>query len=136
MHEIWNRWEPVNNLAKKYYIESITERIDDKFKILLSDAEDEKKKVLISFPHGVDAHRNTNESYILSTLTSLKTHYGTEFYSDWTFFKVENSEYLKWISEQSYGIYEDCKFTHFCILAVDSMVDIITNYEPTVTFLD
>lgn len=137
MQEKWIRWEPAKKLAPKYYIESITDRVEDKFNMVLSDSET-KKKVLVSFPHGVDAYRSTDESFILLTINTLDETYGTNFYGDWTFFKVEDSEYLKWISSQTYNIYDKSKFPfiHFCILGIDSMVDIITTYEPTITFLD
>jgi hypothetical protein len=135
MQEAWNRWEPVNNLAKKYSIESITESIADKFKVILIDSDNKSKKVLIAFADGIDAHRSTNESYVLSTLTYLKSRYGSDFYTEWTFFKIENSNYLKWMSEQSYGITQDCHFTHFCILSSDSMLDIIAPYEPKITLI-
>ena len=135
--EKWTRWEPEKNLAPKYYIESITDRIEDKFNMILSDSKT-KKKVLISFPHGIEAFRSTSESFILLTIDTLDKTYGTDFYGDWTFFKVEDSEYLKWISSQTYNIYDESKFPfiHFCFLGIDSMIDIITTYEPTITFLD
>lgn len=138
MQEKWYRWEPANNLSKNYYIKSITDSVEDKFKIILSDAENSNKKILISFAHGVDAYRCTNESFTFLTIDSLEKTYGTDFYSNWAFFKVEDSEYLKWISKQSYGVYDGSKFpfTHFCILGVDAVVDIINTYEPTITFLD
>jgi hypothetical protein len=47
-------------------------------------------------------------------------------------FKVANSEYLEWISNQSYGIAETEKLTHFSIIAVDSIIDIIAAYEPKI----
>ena len=136
MQEKWIRWEPTNNLSKKYYVESISEDIKDKYKILLTNAENNKNKILISWPIGVDAHRSTDESYTLATINFLDNQYGPEFYANWTFFKIENSNYLKWLSDQSYGISDDCNLTHFCILAVDSMIDIINNYDPTITIID
>lgn len=136
MQEKWTKWEPISNLAKKYYVKFISEDTKDKYKILLSDTENNKNKILISWPLGVDAHRSTDESYTLATINFLDKQYGTEFYGDWTFFKIENSSYLRWLSEQSYGISEEYNLTHFCILAADSMIDVINNYEPTITILN
>lgn len=135
MQEKWIKWEPISGLGKKYYIESITERVEDKFNMILFDS-DTKKKVLISFPHGIDAYRSTDESFTLAIINYLGKTYGIEFYGDWTFFEVKNSEYLKWLSEKSYGISEDYGLRHFCILGVDSVIDMACTYEPTVTFID
>jgi hypothetical protein len=125
------------NLVPKYYIEPVTDTVQEKFKMVLRESI-LKNKALISFPHGVDAFRSTDESYTLLTQQILGDKYGQDFYTKWTFFKIENSEYLQWISKQTYHIYDNSKFKfiHFCILGEDSMVDIITTYEPTVTLLD
>ena len=53
MQEQWTRWEPIAGLAQKYYIESISDIIEG-FKILLFDANDREKKVLVSFPNSVE----------------------------------------------------------------------------------
>lgn len=134
MQEKWSRWEPINNLSKKYYVESITDSITDGFKIILINDQNPEKKVLLSWPNTVYAYRSTYESFTLLTLHNLSENYGTEFY-DWTFFKIENSEYLKWISEQSYEITESLNFIHFCIYGTESMVEILDNSEPTVTLI-
>ena len=134
MQEQWSKWEPITNLSKKYYVESISESIADGFKIILIDDKNPEKKVLISWPNSVDAYRSTYESFTLLTLHKLDERYGKQFY-DWTFFKIENSEYLNWVSEQSYGITESLNFKHFCIYGTESMVDIIANYEPEVSLI-
>jgi len=134
MQEQWTRWEPIAGLSQKYYIESISDTIEG-FKILLFDANDREKKILVSFPNSVDAYRSTDESYILLTVSNLDKVYGDKFYGEWTFFKIKNSEYLKWISVQSYSSSDFFNFTHFCFLATDSVVDVVTNYEPVVTHI-
>lgn len=136
MSEKWIRWEPIKNLARKYYIESIAESIEDPFKVILSDAGNKGKNVLISFSNGVRAYRSTDKPYALDTIHFLVKTYDKDFYVDWAFFKIENSEYLKWLSEKSCGISDYQHLIHFCILAADSIVDIAVDYEPTITFLE
>ncbi|KKC50156.1 hypothetical protein VE23_24420 [Paenibacillus sp. D9] len=129
MEKNWQRWEVEvgSDLSSKYYVESISDSING-FRILLSDANDESKRVEVLFEDSVRAYRSTDESF--STINNLDGRYGTEFFSDNTFFKVTNSEYIHWLSLQSYGIAESETFFHFSFLAVDSIVDVIAAYEP------
>ncbi|QQE74225.1 hypothetical protein KDJ56_20675 [Brevibacillus composti] len=131
MQENWERWEPVFGLSSKYYVESLSDSIEG-FRILLSDANDEKKKVEVIFEDSVHAYRSTDESFRQSAINMIDELYGTEFYAEWTFFKVTNSKYIQWLSEQSYGITESESLIHFSILAGDSIVDVIAAYEPKI----
>lgn len=134
--EQWTRWEPIKGLSRKYYIDSTSDGIEG-FIIILSDVENRKKRVRISFEYSVHAYRNTNESFTNQIICDLDAKYGTEFYGDWTFFKVTNSEYLQWLSEKSCGWSDACGgFTHFSILSVEYILDIIDSTEPTVEFID
>ena len=135
MQEQWIKWEPSNNLSKNYSLDSISDSAEG-LKILLLDAENRNKKVLVSFPHSVHAYRSTDESLILSTISFLHKKYSAEFYRDWSFFKIEKSKYLQWISTQSCGISDGYNCIHFCILASDYMIDIISTYDPTVVSID
>lgn len=134
MEENWQRWEVGSDLSAKYYIESISDSIDG-FRILLSDANDESKKVEVLFEDSIHAYRSTDESFRQSTINNLDEQYGTEFFRDNTFFKVTNSEYIHWLSLQSYGIAESESIFHFSFLAVDSVVDVVAAYEPNVSIL-
>ncbi|GAC43779.1 hypothetical protein [Paenibacillus popilliae] len=131
MQENWERWEPVSGLSSKYYIKSLSDSIEG-FKLFLFDANDEKKKVEVVFEDSVHAYRSTDESFRQSTINTINERYGTEFYAEWTFFKVTNSGYIRWLSEQSYGIAESEPLIHFSILAGDSIVDVIAAYEPKI----
>jgi len=132
MQEKWIRWEAANIAAKKYHIESITETIEEKFKVKLSDTAN-KEIIYVSFPEGIDAYRNTTESYTLGIIHYLEKNYNKDFYTQWIFFKIENSEYLKWLSEKSHGISDDYQLMHFCILALDSIIDIACTSYPVIS---
>lgn len=134
MQEKWTRWEPSANLSKKYYSKAITDIADDGFRIQLFDRDG--KKVLVSFPISVEAYRSTDDSFVYDTLDFLDKNYGTEFYAEWTFFKIENSEYLKWMKKQSGEMFECYQLQHFCIFTINCMIDVITNYEPKVTHIE
>lgn len=135
MKENWSQWIPIDNLSKKYYIQSIVDDVNNGFQLLLTDENNEAKNLLISFPHSVNAFRQTNETFTLLTIDYLNKTYSSDFYSQWTFFKIENSKYLGWIAEQSFNIGESpyYNFTHFCIITSDVILDIIATYEPTIT---
>lgn len=135
INEQWIKWEPIKNLAPKYYIESITDSREG-FSILLFDANNREKKVLVSFPNSVESYRSIDESFVLNSLYKLNQNYGRDFYGDWTFFIIENSEYLDWLSTESYKISEKYKLIHYCLLSADSRFDIINNVAPEVTHIN
>lgn len=58
----WIKWEPIDSLSSKYYIESTSDGLDE-FKVVLSDANNEKKKVEVIFKDSVHAYRSTDESF-------------------------------------------------------------------------
>lgn len=134
LKEKWTRWEPINNLDEKYYVETIIDNSDG-FKIVLSSAKDFERKIQIHFKDSVKAYRRTNETFSLQTVHFLDENYEEDFYGKWSFFKVANSEYLEWLNKQSFGISETFNFTHFCILGSDDMIDIAANYEPEVSHI-
>ncbi|WP_283610438.1 hypothetical protein [Faecalispora anaeroviscerum] len=131
MLEHWEKWESREKINNKYYVDSICDSKEG-FIITLSDSENESEKVQVVFPESVHAYRSTNESYRQKIITDLDCKYGSEFYSKWTIFKVDQSEYLKWLSDQSYEISDSESLHHFSIIAVDSVVDIIAAYEPEI----
>ena len=131
MTEKWSRWEPITNLARKYYIDSVSEDRTG-FKIVLSSSENENQKIKIVFKNSVEAYKKTDETLRHRIVCELSDNYGDEFYVNWTFFKVTNSNYLAWLSEQSYTISDTRHLTHFTILAVDSILDIVNVEEPQI----
>ncbi len=134
MTETWSKWECQITVFRKCYVDSIADTIDG-LVIILSDSVHEEQKLRIVFRESVHAYRSTNESYRQKKLYELKSKYGSEFYSEWSTFKVIESEYLKWLSEQSYKISEMESLIHFSIIAVDSIVDVLASYEPTLEWL-
>ena len=133
INESWTKWIPIANLAKKYYIKEILDSIDEGFKVKLLENGNQEKGVTIFFDESVWIYKYTDESFRQYTVAKLNAQYGVDFYAKWTFFKIENSDYLKWISEESYGMYDNLEWRHFCILTDNEILDIIAVYEPEVT---
>ena len=134
MAEQWIRWEPISDSSGKYYVESISDNIKE-FKILLAHCKDKKKRVRIIFDCFIYSYRSTDEGCRLNTIVNVDKQYGAKFYAEWTFFKVINSSYVLWLSEQSGGIAEPESLTHFSLFAMDSIVDVIAEYEPIVELI-
>jgi hypothetical protein len=132
--EQWAQWRPIDNLSAKYYVDSISDTLEG-FTIQLSTENKHDGAVLVVFEISVDAYRSTDESYRLSTISDLSKRYGDSFYGTWTFFKVSNSEYLQWLSTQSFEITDTLDFIHFAFVTGDSILDVICIYEPKVKFV-
>lgn len=135
MTEQWTKWEPLPNLAGRYYLASIADTITE-LKIFFYHADDKEKKVLISFNNSIITYEGTYETYRSKLICDLDDRYDTRFYADWTFFKVTNSSYIKWLSEQSCHTINSSILTHFAFFAGETILDIIALNEPQVIFIN
>lgn len=134
MLEEWTRWQPVQGLGPKYFIDSISDNLDG-LQIILFEKRAKKERVIITFEDSVDGYIRMDETYRYKLILDLGEKYGLDFYGDWTFFKVTNSSFLKWISEQSCTISDHRHLIHFSILAGDSVLDIVSGLEPKVEII-
>ncbi len=133
MLEQWSKWEPTYGLSKKYYIDAIIDDIRG-FKIKLTSRDYEDHKVTINFPESVWMYRSTEEGLRLLTLEQLAQQYGASFYTDWSFFKIKDSQYLNWIYQESYQTITNNKpLIHFCLVAMNDILDVVADYEPKIT---
>ncbi len=132
--EEWIRWEPIKDLSGKYYIDSLA--ISERGLIIQLSDHDKVKKIEILFDSAIDGYRYTNESFCFKIFGDLSQKYGTEFYKDFSFFKITNSEYLKWLSEKSRTWSDQFPFVHFCILGGDEVIDVLARYEPEVRMFE
>ena len=135
MAEQWKKWEPIQGLSEKYYVESIV-NIIGVFKVFLCDAQDQNKKIVVIFENSIDVYRSTQENLRLSVLHTLKEQYGEHFYETWTFFKITDSTYVQWLSDQSYKISDAMEFQHFVLIGTNTIVDLINYHDPKVEFLN
>jgi hypothetical protein len=129
--EEWTRWEPVKDISERYYIDFFGMVGDEwDFVIKLSNS-DKTKQIEIRFEGVVTSYRYTNESYCFGIFGDLSKKHGDDFYSNWSFFKINKSNYVKWIIDESY----DSGFIHFCIVGGDEMLDVIATYEPEIKII-
>lgn len=134
--EKWERWIPIKNLTEKYEIFDISDDISKDLKINLKDEINKENQIQLLFEYSVDIYRITRINFKQKTLNKLSNEYGLDFYKQWTFFKVYDSEYLKWLSIESDTVTESITFTHYCIISPKYMIDIVVGYEPKIKIIN
>ncbi len=134
MKEKFIKWEPIKNLGGKYYIESIEDNFDG-LKIILSGPKENDNKVQILFDSNVLSYKSTDESFAQKLAVDLHDCYGKGFYGDWTFFKVLDSNYISFLSAQSYGWSDNLEPTHYCFICSEFVLDVISDDDPKVVKL-
>jgi hypothetical protein len=134
MTEQWIKWEPIKDLQGSYYLESIADGKEE-FIIYLMNKENKYKKIKVSFGDSVDSYRSTYESFRQKDIHDIQEKYGVDFCVEWTFFKVENSAYLQWLSEQSYSITQSLPLHHFVFITLNFFVDVIATCEPKIELI-
>jgi hypothetical protein len=123
MNKKWNIWKPKENLIEKYHIDFVIDN-DNGLIIKLSNRIN-NKKLIIKWGGVVESHMYSKEGCNTELFNSLDS-------KKWTFFKIEDSKYVKWIKEQSWGIYDDRELKHFSIIGSNAVLDIIIDYEPII----
>lgn len=131
-HEIWHKWYPAQRISGKYALQSIDDAIGA-FTIYLTGEHPDIKPIRVVFDESVDISRVTQITYCKATVEWLTQTYGTSFYSQWTFFTVTNSHFIKWLSNESYDLVNN-SFTHFVFLGSNYLVEVVDGYEPTIIF--
>jgi|SRR5579862_3646837 len=134
MHEQWTQWRPIEQLAPGYYITAIIDDVTG-FYIRLGESNNSPQGLFITFQRSIDAYRTTDEGYRAAKLLYLNDTYGHDFFAKWSFFKVTNSEYLKWLAQESGGIFNSKSNEHLVLITEDSMLDIATTYEPKIEII-
>ena len=131
--EIWHRWVPnFDRLIDKYNFKRLDDKIDTLNIFLISITGNQKLKICFK---SAWAHRNSYESFRMHLIAQLSERYGSEFYTKWSFFKIENSNYLKWLSAESSGWTDMLNLNHFVIMGIDFIVDVVAAEEPTFKIL-
>lgn len=135
MKEKWSLWQPIPKTSKEYNLKSYSTDYDSGLQFIVTD--DSNKKISITLEGYICSYRITNESFFMETLLFLKENYGEDFYVNNKFFIIENSEYLEWIKKQVDPIaFEYYSFKHYCIFLHNEIIDIISDYEPEVKYLE
>jgi len=126
--EKWFKWDPgINGLSGKYHLSRLVDKMNT-IDVYLSH-KTTNQKIKATFNH-TWAHRNTYETFRMFLISDLFDLYGDKFYVEWSFFRVENSSYMKWLSVESAGLSDN--LTHFVVMGIDFIVDIVAYEEPKI----
>ncbi len=128
----WTRWDPLDELNCEYCITSIKDDING-LEIIFTHIEEKKSDAKIIFHSGsVESYRVCDEHCRLELLRKLKEKYGGEFYAKWNYFKVVDSEYLKWLSKESDTITDYLEVQHYVLMDQDIVLDVVATVEPKI----
>jgi len=130
MAEKWIQWKPVDNLEKLYTANSI-KFINTEIIVTLTPV-NQSNNAKIAFSASAAAYRFTSSPYDLSAYAKKAICYPN---TNWSFFQVENSSYLKWLSKMSSTLSDDQKFSHYVITAKNKTIEMIIHHEPDIDFL-
>ena len=129
--EHWHAWQPLKKMTGKYYIKSYTNNDFCSLVIVLEKYNVEQQTEVRIFIDSVEAYRVINESYRLKLWVYLSnTH--KELNREWPLFRIEDSTFLNFLSEESQTISDSIHFKHYCIMDSEWSIDIATPTEPLV----
>jgi hypothetical protein len=131
----WQLWHPLTETSGEYYIKSHHDDFEN-LKFVLSKYETENNtEIHVTFKSGFEAYRKTNESYRLRLWAYLdETHSDLER-AKWPLLIVEDSEYLKFLSEESASFSDYVNHKHYCIMDSEWIFDIASQQQPRVDLI-
>ncbi|WP_312667336.1 hypothetical protein [Tissierella praeacuta] len=125
------KWYPAKytNLCSMYDVRTIKDLVEGLFIELVPDSivevENEKyKTIYIHWPGSYVSYMDSDNGVRNSANLD-------ENNNRWTFFKIKESAYIDFIRNDSCGVEGD-NLEHFCIIGTNSVVDILSPYEPKI----
>ena len=125
--EKFERWEPIDGLAPKMFLDAM---YDDRegFRLILKAPDPKLRSLRILFDAPL-CYRGTQEAYLLRTI------YETNPIYPWPIFIVRNSRYAKWFYAQAADAL-DTDGHHYHIAAIDEIIDVLSARPPVLTWLN
>jgi|GEM_PF-6120438 len=127
-------WKPLDTIGGSYWFENLS-LTDTNFVFTYRKDKERDTKIRI-ICGGLPSFRFTNETFLggYSHVDNLEE---IEAVRPWCFYTVEDSEYLKKISEDSGGLSDTFNFKHYCIISKDEVLDLIYSgrVDPVVEIL-
>lgn len=127
--ENWILWNPSNIKSCQAYSVEIAQ--DDRGTEFMVECENIFVSLL--FEGYVPIYVYSDEGIRMATYTPVQEKNNDKYYfRKWFLYKIENSDFYKWAMRESYGMYEEYGYQHFCIVTADEVVDILSVVEPTI----
>lgn len=121
--EKYQAWIPTSNLTGKVLIDEIVDS-DGGLSILIRALDGGENRYRILFDPYV-AYRNMDEGFRTKTFSEIGGFNGS-------LYLIENSNWLRWLHEESLGYYSDRDIKHYFIVTSADCLDILSEFEPTV----
>lgn len=122
------KWNPLEGIPSHLSCEGIYDDYEG-FRILLKGDETTAAMLRITFD-AASAYRNIDEGDLLRTITAVKDTGKSSLYT------VENSSWIEWFREESLGKHSKTRFIHYAIYTENDCIDVITEFEPEVEWLN
>lgn len=124
--ERFERWEPIDGLQAKMYLDAMH---DDRegFRLILKAVDPKLRELRILFDAPL-CYRGTQEKYLLRAIYE-----GNSIYP-WPIFIVRNSRYVRWFYTQATSAI-DQDGRHYHIAAMDQIVDVLSERPPIISWL-
>ncbi|TCI72864.1 MULTISPECIES: hypothetical protein [unclassified Exiguobacterium] len=127
--EKWERWTVNQEIPAKLYLQAL---IDDKDGLTLVFTDADENNYTFLFDGLVLSYRNTDEGTLFKTLEQLYKNYGPDFFRNWTLFNVTDSNYVKWLAEESTNIYEEIyDIHHYVFLTSNDVIEVLSTDPPS-----
>ncbi len=94
------------------------------------------RQIKIVFDDTVYAFRETIESAVWKTLHYLRDNYEPLFYENEWLYEVKNSQYLKWLEEESGGLYTRDMVRHFAFYTQQEIIEVLSSSPPKIMIED
>lgn len=122
-------WKPTNNLPSIMFVEALHDDYEG-LRILLKGEDVNSSMLRIRFPDFL-SYRNTNESFLLDIW-----HSNQKAILGKTFYLVNHSSYKDFFHEMTKGLYSDWQMKHYAIYTATDCIEILTQTEPIVEWLN
>ena len=121
----YEEWKANENLPDKFYLNQLVHE-KGQLRILFKELDLQSQEQLSVIFKSYLAYRIVQESGRLKSLENddLKS-----------FKKTTESEFISWFKEEALGIYDDQELTHYVIVNLDNIVDIISEFPPFVEWV-
>ena len=130
--ERWEKWKPVSSKYSELFIEKI---VSDTRGLFVHLKGINNKRVVIAFENTMYSEQVTKKKGFLKKMSEVEEKEGINFFKNWPFYKVKNSGYLKWIHDESYGLYErvlDKPLEHYVIVSRTLVFEVIAPNDPQI----